>query len=83
MIIGNCPYPDCDEGFMIPIAPNAPRFERWTCEKCQRVIWTRHSRWDPWSLTEAEFLAQYDVDEAKKRITKRSTIVVPGPRTAQ
>ena len=68
MIIGSCPYADCDVAFMIPIASG---YERWTCETCKRVIWTRHSRLDPWSMTEAEFLAAYNVDQATKQITKR------------
>jgi hypothetical protein len=82
MIIGSCPYTDCDEPFMIPIAAG---FEKWKCEKCDRVIWTRHSRFDPWSMTEAEFLATYEVDEANKRITKRAEPLsaVPGPGTLQ
>ena len=72
MIIGSCPYADCDEPFMLPIAHG---YQRWACEKCQRVIWTRHSRLDPWSLTEAEFLAQYEVVEATKQIVKRPMVV--------
>ena len=69
MIMGACPYADCDEAFMIPIAERVPSFERWECDRCGRVIWTHHSRFDPWSLTEADFLAAYQIDEATKRIT--------------
>jgi hypothetical protein len=82
MIIGACPYPDCDEPFMLPIASGA-RFEKWNCEKCGRVIWTCHSRFDPWSMTEADFHAHYEVNEPMKCITKRDQPLVPGPRTLQ
>lgn len=68
MIIGDCPYDDCDELLMIPIAAG---FERHACDGCGRIMWTRHSRLDPWSMTEAEFLANYDVDQETKRVTPK------------
>lgn len=80
MIIGECPYPDCDECFMLPIASG---FEKWTCEQCHRVIWTRHSRLDPWSMTEADFHATYIVDDTTKQVTKREGVVALGPQTPQ
>lgn len=70
MIIGTCPYSDCDEPFLLPIADRVG-YQRWTCEHCQRVIWTRHSRVAPYSMTEEDFLATYDVDEATKAITRK------------
>lgn len=71
MIIGECPYDGCIGRIWIPICDNPPQFERHECEECERVIWTRHSRIDPWSTTEADFLNEYDVDRDTKRITKR------------
>lgn len=87
MIFGDCPYADCAEVFGIPFA-GRPTYEKWNCEKCQRVIWTRHSRLDPWSMTEAAFHAAYIVDEASKAVTKRDRsadglAVVDGPRRPQ
>lgn len=73
MILGSCPYDDCDGPLMIPICDNPPQFEKHECEECGRVIWTRHSRIDPWSMTEAEFLAAYDVDEIAHTIKERVT----------
>ena len=57
---------------MIPISePPAVRFERHNCNECGRVIWTRHSRLDPWSMTEADFLSEYEVDDEAKTIRAR------------
>jgi len=71
MIIGGCPYDDCNAPLLIPIAEVTPRLERHECEDCGRVIWTYHSRWEPWSMTEAEFLAEYIVDEETRTIERR------------
>lgn len=72
MILGSCPYDDCDGHLMIPIADGPlPRFERHDCEHCKRHIWTRHSRWDPWSQTETEFLIEWTVDPATKVVTRK------------
>lgn len=72
MIIGDCPYEDCPEPLWIPMADETPAFERRKCEGCHRVIWTYHSRLDPWSMTEADFLAKYDVNEDTKSIQERA-----------
>lgn len=70
MIIGKCPYDDCDEMLWILIADKLPCFEQHWCEKCGRVIWTYHSRIDPFSLTNDEFVHEYKIIENEKRIVK-------------
>lgn len=72
MILGSCPYEDCDAPLTIWSPMETPKFERHECEGCHRIIWTRHSRLDPWSSTEADFLNEYEVDEATKSITERN-----------
>jgi len=71
MIIGSCPYEECDAPLFMPIADSLG-FQRHACEQCGGVIWTLHSRIDPWSMTEAEFLVEYDVDDERKTITPRA-----------
>ena len=70
MIIGTCPYDGCEEALWIPIADPAPQYERHQCEGCEGWIWTYHSRLDPWSMTEKDFLTEYTVDEATKSISE-------------
>lgn len=72
MIFGTCPYEDCDGSLWLPAEPEGVKYERHECETCHRVIWTRYSRLDPWSMTEAEFLAAYEVDEATRTIQPKS-----------
>lgn len=74
MIIGSCPYEGCDGPIFIPICDDPPMMERHLCDVCKRPVWTRHSRFDPWSMTEPDFLKEYDVDEATKAITKRERV---------
>lgn len=70
MIIGSCPYEDCDGPLFLPLADDPlPRLEKHDCESCGRVIWTKHSRWNPWSMTEVEFLKEYAVDEETHIVT--------------
>jgi hypothetical protein len=66
--MGDCPYEGCAGYVWLPIAENAPGYERHVCEECGGVIWTRHSRVDPWSMTEADFLAAYQVDEETHQV---------------
>ncbi len=71
MIIGSCPYPDCNAPLFLPIAGNCPQWEKHKCETCKRVIWTYHSRIDPVSYAEDDFLEKYDVNETIKQITAK------------
>ena len=72
--MGDCPYEDCkgyvweDEGDK-PL----PLFTKHECETCHRIIWTYLSRIIPYSMTEADFLAKYEVDEATKSIKEKVT----------
>jgi hypothetical protein len=71
MIIGSCPYEGCDGAIWLPVADPPPRIQKHDCEKCGRVIWTRHSRIDPWSMTDENFRREYVVDEATHSVTAR------------
>lgn len=71
MIIGPCPYSDCDELHMVPIGPRPPMMSRERCEGCGRTYWLRHSRIEPDALTEEEFATGFDVDHATKMITPK------------
>jgi hypothetical protein len=68
MIIETCPYDDCKGRLWVACAETTPAFERHDCETCARPIWTRHSRIDPWSMTEADFLEAYTVNDETRRI---------------
>ncbi len=77
MISGTCPYEGCGGMVWLPIADlPLPRYQKHDCEECGRVIWTKHSRLDPESWTEADF--PFVVDEEKKTLEpKQSTPFVP------
>jgi hypothetical protein len=68
MIIGDCPYENCDNTHMIPIADNCPKFAMYTCEACGRAYWLLHSRIDPQAFTHEEFHSKYEVDETSRQI---------------
>lgn len=74
-VIGQCPYDDCKEVAFRPEPPAGQRgFYRDECEGCGRVVWTMLSRFDAFAMTEADFLAEYEVDEetheCKRRVTE-------------
>jgi hypothetical protein len=73
MIFGECPYDDCDEYLMIPIADHCPVFQKINCPKCGRIIWEYHSRIEPEAFTEKEFNEKYEIEEETKTIKKRLT----------
>lgn len=70
MILGGCPYDDCGYPMMLPLQEPG-HIERHSCEGCERVIWTHHSRVDPWSMTDAGFREEYEVDDEAKTFKKR------------
>ena len=43
MISGECPYDDCDEGFLlvVPEDVDLPAWYRHTCDTCGRAFWER------------------------------------------
>ena len=75
MIIGDCPYPDCDEYMHNPIADGElPQFQKLLCGKCNRTIWLYHSRFGPMAYTEEDFNKEFEVDEVAKSINRRDNI---------
>lgn len=72
MIIGTCPYDGCNGSVWLPIADlPLPRYEKHVCDECKRVIWTKHSRWDPCLWTDEGFHETFIVDEKTKKIEER------------
>lgn len=71
MIIGDCPYEDCDDNHWIPCAEKTPCFGKEVCETCGREYWMLHSRILPKAFTLEQFTEKYDVDETTKRITNK------------
>lgn len=65
MIFGD--YPCCGGPLAIPMA-HAPSFEKEACPHCGATVWHRHSRIEPASWTEADFLAEFVVDEVTREI---------------
>lgn len=75
MIIGQCPYQDCDGYHMIPVADGKlPIFEKLTCKDCHRKYWLLHSRINPQGFTLEEFAAEFDVNEETKVIKRRHEV---------
>lgn len=74
MIIGSCPYKGCEGRVWEACAPGdkCPCYQRHKCEECKRWIWTKHSRVDPCSWTERNFLKEYKVDKKTKQIELRN-----------
>ncbi len=72
MNTGECPYAGCIELFALPVSPDGVRYQQHECTGCGRVIWTRLSRFDSWSMTQAAFHQAYTVDEATKSIAPRT-----------
>ena len=70
MIIGECPYEDCEGVSHIPCAERCPVFSREACESCGRTFWLLHSRVDPKAYTEQGFHEEYEVDFGTGRVKK-------------
>ena len=72
MISGECPYDDCDEGFLlvVPEDVDLPAWYRHTCDTCGRAFWERYSRWDPYAMTEEDFLKVYTVNEETRELVR-------------
>jgi len=72
MILGTCPYPNCDQFMANPIADlPLPQYERLRCEHCGRVVWLKHSRIDPEAWTDEDFREAHDVDDETKAVTPK------------
>jgi hypothetical protein len=77
MVLGSCPYEGCDGALMLASPEKMPVYERHQCEDCGGWIWTLHSRIEPWSLPEDEFLKRYSVDGKTRVIVKRPSTESP------
>lgn len=74
MIIGSCPYDDCNEPLMLGLPDmQLPAFSRHECDGCHRLIWTKFSRVDPQSWTEDGFLEEYEIDEETRQLKPRAS----------
>ena len=71
MIIGECPYDDCNGSMFNPIAEIVPSFQKLECKRCNRAVWLFHSRIMPVAYTEAEFHEEFEVDEENYSIKRR------------
>jgi len=70
MIIGE--YPCCGGDLWLTDEPErTPAFMPEDCPHCGAKVWHRFSRFDPWTRTEADFIAEYIVDEATKKVSRR------------
>lgn len=78
MIFGD--YPCCKGDLCIAVPANAPGWVREECPHCKAPVWHYLSRLDPYSLTEADFLEKYEVDEATKSARLRNP---PPPLTPE
>jgi hypothetical protein len=71
MIIGECPYDDCDGSHMIAIAPQCPALSKHECETCGKEFWMYHSRIDPAAYTLKGFEETFWINEETKEFGKR------------
>lgn len=71
MIIGECPYGDCEYIMFTPIAPHYG-FSREICKGCKRPVWIEHTRISPGAYTEEGFCKEFDVDHESRKISRRA-----------
>lgn len=64
-------YPCCEGGLCLSLPESAPKMAKEDCPHCGARVWHLLSRLDPQSWTEADFLAEYEVDEETRSIKKR------------
>lgn len=66
MIIGECPYDECQHSEMriVPDKP-LPIFSKEECRGCGRTVWVYYSRVDPAVYTEEGFNEEWDLGEDK------------------
>lgn len=56
---------------MIAVPDRTPCYVEVACETCKRPVWYRLSRVDPIAWTEADFLAEHNIDREKNLITRK------------
>lgn len=71
MILGS--YPCCDGTLCIETPDQTPVYVQEDCPHCGAKVWHKLSRADPTSWTEADFLAEHEVDYEAKTITVKAT----------
>lgn len=69
MMIGT--YPCCDGHLWMAMPDRTPAYLPEACPHCGARVWHRFSRVEPMSWTEADFLAEHEVDEETRQITAR------------
>lgn len=70
MIFGE--YPCCNGFFSSPVPDKTPAYFSENCPHCGAKVWHRLSRVDPMSWTEADFLAEHDIDDEAKTIKAKA-----------
>lgn len=70
MIVGE--YPCCGGTLALAMPDGPGGYAPRTCEHCGATCWTRFSRLDPETWTDADFRREFDVDDLAKRVTPRA-----------
>jgi hypothetical protein len=65
-------YPCCGAALAIALPEKTPAYMPESCPSCGAKVWHRFSRIEPQSWTEADFLAEFEVDDAAKTIKERN-----------
>lgn len=66
MIFGS--YPCCDGDLCLSMPDRTPAWAPEDCPHCGARVWHRFSRVESMSWTEADFLAEHEVDQETKQI---------------
>ena len=71
MMIGS--YPCCDGNLWIPMPDKTPAYAAEDCPHCGAKVWHLFSRVNPTTWTEADFLAEHDINHETKIITRKAS----------
>lgn len=77
MNFGDCPYEGCRGLLSMALPDCTPAYERILCPTCERPVWYRLSRIDPMAWTEADFLAEHELDETTRQVRGRASARPP------
>lgn len=69
MIIGT--YPCCNGTMAIDIGEGKGQYAPHTCDHCGATVWTRFSRINPETWTDADFRQEFAVDDVKRTVTAK------------
>lgn len=64
-------YPCCDGDLWMAMPDKTPAYLPENCPHCGAKVWHRLSRLQSMSWTEADFLAEYEVDEEAGKVTAK------------